>query len=181
MGNPRCVPFHLAIFRPRLVRVPLLGPPPPARVGREWPGSFPGRFWRSCGTHSRVRPPSEKNDVGEICQSHGEQTPQGMVEAHGGCMGGGACRQSMRVQARAHMQPMIWSGLNAYSQGLSKAVPSVSFGEDLSKWPTSLCPDRVRREPRSPRGHAWPLGAMQPLHVPGGGSICILQPHACRK
>ena len=40
--------------------VPLLGPPPPARVRREWPGSFPGRFWRSCGTYSRVRPPSGK-------------------------------------------------------------------------------------------------------------------------
>ena len=34
------------------------------RVGREWPGSFPGRFWRSCGTHSRVRTPSEKKRAG---------------------------------------------------------------------------------------------------------------------
>ena len=77
--------------------------------------------------------PLQKNDVREIRQSHCEQTPQGMIEAHGGCMGAGACRQSMRAQAKAHMQPMVWSALNAYSRGLSKAVPSVSFGGGLGK------------------------------------------------
>ena len=46
--------------------------------------------------------------------------------------------------------------------------PPVSLTAGHTSWPPSLCPDPVRREPRSPCGHAWPLGAMQPLHVPGG-------------
>ena len=44
--------------------------------------------------------------------------------------------------------------------------PPVSLTAGHTSWPPSLCPDRVRREPISPRGHAWPLGAMQPLLVP---------------
>ena len=57
--------LSLASHRARLVTVPLRGPPPSARVGREWPDSFPGRFWRSCETHFR-QPPSEKKPLATL-------------------------------------------------------------------------------------------------------------------
>ena len=43
--------------------------------------------------------------------------------------------------------------------------PIVSLTAGHTSRPPSLCPDRVRRETRSPRGR-W--GDMQPLHVTGG-------------
>ena len=67
----------------------------------------------------------KKNDSGEICWSPCEPPPPPRF----------AWRISgtPRVQAKVHMQAMIWGKLDASLQGLSKAVPSVSFGGDLSE------------------------------------------------
>ena len=69
---------------------------------QRWPGSFPGRFWRSCGTHPRVRPPSGKK---QRCQRDRKQGPRQVLMQC--CVGPGSStdhtRQpgSVRVAAQA--------------------------------------------------------------------------------
>ena len=123
----------------------------------EWPGSFPGRFWRSCGTRSRVQPPSEKN-----CALSPPLPASPLVTLRLPSLLG-----PLRLTKAQGALPL---GRRALSLTLSASARATARGLP----PCVLIGSE--REARSPRGHAWPLGAMQPLHVPVGGSIWAAMP-----